>query len=75
MLLYFPQYLFSFLKERNNVENKVTCILKTIYFNHSEKETKRNKHLYWASPYGLKITKVMANVVLFNCHNINQVIF
>ena len=46
-----------------------------IYLNHSEKETKRNRHLYWASPYGLEITEVIANVVLFNFHNINQVTF
>ena len=67
--------LFCFLKQRNNVENKVTCILKLIYFNHSENETKRNRHLYWASPYGLETTEVIANVVLFNFHNIYQVIF
>ena len=46
-----------------------------IYFNHNEKETKRNRHLYRASSYGLEITEVIANVVLFNFHNISQVTF
>ena len=43
--------LFCFWKQRNNVANKVTCS-ENILFQYSEEESKRNRHLYWATPMG-----------------------
>lgn len=56
--------LFYFLKQSkgNKVESKIICILKIIYFSHSQRQTKNEQTVYMITAYVFKVIEFIENI-------------